>query len=326
MQNSTCLPGLNWVPVFASHPACEKFRSTNLSLKIMQVNMGKACNLSCRHCHLEAGPGKGEFMNREVMTTCILAFQKHGFKILDVTGGSPEMNPDFLWFMKMAFDSGIHTIVRTNLVILNEEPYRQLADYYASAKVEITASLPCYTEENVDTQRGKGVFASSIAALRRLNSLGYGKIASLPLNLVYNPGGDSLPPDQKELELEYRENLLESHGIVFNRLYALTNNPIGRFGEFLQKSGGMDGYMARLVAAFNPSAVENMMCRSQVSVDWDGKLHDCDFNLALGLQTNGLGDIGQLAAADNPVREIVFGNHCYACTAGAGSSCGGTTS
>jgi radical SAM/Cys-rich protein len=290
----------------------------------MQANIGKRCNLTCKHCHIEAGPARAESMGREVMEACLRVFARNHFKILDITGGAPEMNPDFLWLVQSAAERGIHTIVRTNLAILREEGYAGLPGFYARHKVELAASLPHYTEKDTDRLRGKGVFSACISAMRELNALGYGRDPALVLNLVYNPGGAFLPPGQGSLEEDYREKLLGGHGVLFNSLYAITNNPIGRFGDFLKRSDNLAGYMNRLASAFNPAAVENMMCRSQISVDWDGTLYDCDFNLALGLPA----DVPQRVQAleDLPEgREIVFGSHCYACTAGAGSSCGGAT-
>lgn len=313
------------IPAFGAREECKKFNTTYHDPDIMQVNIGKRCNLTCKHCHIEAGAGRTETMNRNVMEACLKAFGKNRFKILDITGGAPEMNPDFQWFAERAAERAIHTIVRTNLAILKEEGYRHLPAFYARKKVELVASLPYYTEKDVDRQRGNGVFKSCISALQELNGLGYGKDPDLVLNLVYNPGGAFLPPDQESLAVEYRKKLADLYGISFNSLYAITNNPIGRFGDFLERSDNLTGYMNRLVSAFNPAAVENMMCRNQISVDWDGTIYDCDFNLAVGLKANipcRIQDIGDTAISE---RKIVFGNHCYACTAGAGSSCGGTT-
>ena len=313
------------VPAFGGRDECKKFGMTYQNLDIMQVNIGKQCNLACKHCHIEAGADRAERMTRDIMEACLDVFGKNNFKVLDVTGGAPEMNPDFQWFVEKAFERRIHTIVRTNLVILNEKGYRHLPSFYAEKKVELVASLPYYTEKDVDRQRGNGVFQNCISILQELNGLGYGKDPYLVLNLVYNPGGAFLPPNQESLAVEYRKKLSALYGITFNSLYAITNNPIGRFGDFLERSDNLNGYMNRLVLAFNPAAVENMMCRNQISIDCDGTIYDCDFNLALGLKANipqRIKDMGDAAVAE---RNIVFGNHCYACTAGAGSSCGGTT-
>jgi radical SAM/Cys-rich protein len=289
----------------------------------MQANIGKKCNLACKHCHIEAGPDRTELMSGDVMRACLDAFEKQGFKTLDITGGAPELNPDFQWFVREAAGRSIHVIVRTNLAILSDGAFESLPEFYARNKAELAGSLPYYTERDTDRQRGEGVFAASIAGLRRLNGLGYGSDPELVLNLVYNPGGAFLPPNQNSLAVEYRKKLSGLYGITFNNLYTIANNPIGRFGDFLERSGNLAGYMNRLVSAFNPAAVENMMCRNQISVDWDGTLYDCDFNLALGLKAGIPSRIQDLPEMRG--RRIAFGNHCYACTAGAGSSCGGAT-
>jgi radical SAM/Cys-rich protein len=316
--------GMPNLPAFGDREECKKFHKTHPRLEVMQVNVGKQCNLACKHCHIEAGPGRSESMGREVMEACLRVFGQNHFRVLDITGGAPEMNPDFLWFAQSAVERGIHTIVRTNLVILQQEGYERLPEFYARNKLELVASLPYYTENDTDRQRGKGVFAACISAMRELNALGYGSDPSLILNLVYNPGGAFLPPSQERLAEDYRKKLFDGYGVSFNSLYAITNNPIGRFGDFLKRSDNLAGYMNRLVSAFNPAAVESMMCRSQISVDWDGTLYDCDFNLALGLPADVPSRIQALDGALGE-RGIVFGSHCYACTAGAGSSCGGTT-
>lgn len=325
MEQNTHVLQLKGIPAFAGREACEKFCMTHEKLDVMQVNIGKLCNLSCKHCHIDAGAARTETMGREVMEACLHVFEKNDFIALDITGGAPEMNSNFEWFLEEAAKRKIHTIVRTNLVILEKEGYRHLPEYYGEKKVEIVASLPYYTEKDTDRQRGEGVFSSCISMLQHLNRLGYGTSPDLVLNLVYNPGGAFLPPSQAGLTMDFKKKLFDSYGISFNSLYTITNNPIGRFGEFLQRSGNMHSYMNRLVTAFNPVTVENMMCRTQLSVGWDGSLYDCDFNQALGLKINGINHIRDLI--DNPItaRKIVFGNHCYACTAGAGSSCGGAT-
>ena len=245
--------------------------------------------------------------------------------MLDITGGAPEMNPSFRWLLENAAKTGVHTIVRTNLVILDAEGFRDIPELYAKYGVEVVCSLPYYTKRDNDRQRGGGVFDKSVTLLRRLNELGYGRDERLHLNLVYNPGGAFLPPSQPALERDYKARLMEDHGIVFNNLYTITNNPVGRFREFLDRSGNFCGYMERLYNSFNPGAVENMMCRGQISVDWQGYIYDCDFNQALGLRAEGPATIGEWAGAKSVRRRIRFGSHCYACTAGSGSSCGGAT-
>ncbi len=324
-MESKYLDRIKDVPTFSDRAECKTFGMTFGELGVMQVNIGKTCNLACKHCHIDAGANRTEIMSKEIMTACLEAFTKNHFKTLDITGGAPEMNPNFQWFLEQAAERGIHTIVRTNLVILNEEGYRHLPGLYAKKRVELVGSLPYYTEKDTDKQRGKGVFAACIAVLQKLNSLGYGSNPDLILNLVYNPGGAFLPPDQESLAVEYRKKLSVLYGITFNSLYTITNNPIGRFGDFLERSDNLTGYMNRLVSAFNPAAVENMMCRNQISVDWDGAIYDCDFNLALGLKANVPCSIQDFRDTAVTERKIVFGNHCYACTAGAGSSCGGAT-
>ncbi|MDR2500881.1 MAG: arsenosugar biosynthesis radical SAM protein ArsS [Treponema sp.] len=324
-ENLSSKQGIGAIPPFAGRDACREYGATLPSLEVMQVNIGKRCNLACKHCHIEASPNRAERMSRPVMEACLSVFEGRAFKQLDITGGAPEMHPDFPWLVEEAARRGIPTMVRTNLVILGEEGYRQLPEFYARTAVALAASLPHYIEKNTDRQRGPGVFAASIAALQRLNALGYGKTPGLALHLVHNPGGAFLPPNQEALAHEYRKRLFEQHGIIFNQLYTIANNPIGRFRDFLERSENQAGYMRRLAAAFNPAAVKNMMCRNQIAVDWDGALYDCDFNLALGLRAHIPGPIQGLAAGAPLARNIVFGNHCYACTAGAGSSCGGAT-
>ena len=324
-ENLSSKQGIPAVPPFAEQDACREYGATLPSLAVMQVNIGKRCNLACKHCHIEASPDRTERMSRPVMEACVNVFEGRAFKQLDITGGAPEMHPDFPWLVEEAARRGIPAIVRTNLVILGEAGYRHLPEFYAQNAVTLAASLPHYIEKNTDRQRGPGVFAASIAALQRLNALGYGKTPGLALHLVHNPGGAFLPPNQEALAHEYRKRLFEQYGIIFNQLYTIANNPIGRFGAFLERSENQAGYMRRLAAAFNPAAAQNMMCRNQIAVDWDGALYDCDFNLALGLRAHIPGPIQRLADGAPLTRNIVFGNHCYACTAGAGSSCGGAT-
>lgn len=323
-MGATKLDGMAGIPDFGGRDECRRFATTHPHLEVMQINIGKRCNLTCKHCHIKAGPNRVELMSRDLMESCLQAVENNGFKTLDITGGAPEINPDVPWLIETAAGRGLHTIVRTNLAILIEDGYENFPEFYAQNKVELAASLPYYSERDTDRQRGQGVFSASIAAMRRLNALGYGRSSDLRLNLVYNPGGAFLPPDQKGLAQDYRKKLLDQFGVSFNELYTITNNPVGRFGDFLDRSDNLAGYMKRLAAAFNPAAVENMMCRNQLCVDWDGRLYDCDFNLTLGLTANIPGRIQDFDRASLS-RKIVFGNHCYACTAGSGSSCGGAT-
>lgn len=299
-------------------------RSSGLS--VLQVNVGKICNLSCKHCHVGAGPGRSELMNRETIAGCLEVLAANHIPTLDVTGGAPELNPHLPWFVGEAVKLGCRVIVRTNLTTLDLDRYTHLAEFYASSKVEVVASLPYYREKETDRQRGPGVFETSIRVLRRLNELGYAREQSpLELNLVYNPGGAFLPPAQHAIEAEYRREMRRRYGVVFNSLYTIANVPVGRFSGFLQQTGNLEGYLQRLASAFNPAAAARVMCREQVSVGWDGTLYDCDFNQMLGLPCapEAPRHINQFNPAALRNRRIVLANHCYACTAGAGSSCGG---
>lgn len=299
---------------------------TSNGISVMQVNMGKVCNLSCKHCHVEAGPERTESMSRETVSSCLSVLAGTGISVLDITGGAPELNPNLTWLIEEVVKLGRKVIVRTNLTVLERDEYAQLAELYARHKVEVVASLPYYLGKNTDRQRGDGVFDASVRVLKRLNKLGYGREQSgLQLNLVYNPGGAFLPPAQHSIEAEFRREMMSRYGIVFNRLFTITNVPIGRFLDFLIQSGNLEDYLVRLAGAFNPAAAARVMCRSQISVGWDGRLYDCDFNQMLGLtcapEASGYLDEFDLTALSN--RRIILENHCYACTAGAGSSCGG---
>lgn len=295
---------------------------TEDALDVMQVNVGRLCNLACRHCHMEASPASTDVMSRETWEQCLDVCAARGFTTLDITGGAPEMNPHLEWALREATSRGLDVIVRTNLVVMLEEPYARFAELFASLGVTLFASLPHYTKKTVDKQRGDAVFEGSIAMLQKLNALGYGRDADKVLNLVFNPSGAFLPPDQEALEREYKSKLEADFGIVFNNLFALTNNPCGRFGERLAKTGNLERYMQRLVDAFNPDTVPVMMCRTQLSVGWDGRTYDCDFNQAVDLPCKDGRTIADYAADQTlPLRrDIAFRNHCYACTAGAGSS------
>ncbi|MEO8197258.1 MAG: arsenosugar biosynthesis radical SAM (seleno)protein ArsS [Thermoanaerobaculia bacterium] len=297
----------------------------------LQVNVGRLCNLACHHCHVEAGPKRQESLSPEVADRLLeLLAASPGVAVLDLTGGAPEMNPHFRQLVTGARRLGRRVIDRCNLTILGEPGFEDLADFLAAERVEIVASLPCYTEGNVDAQRGRGTFDSSIAALLRLNALGYGKPGSaLGLDLVYNPLGPSLPPAQGELEHDYKRELGERFGIEFHRLLTITNMPIKRFAEQLARLGKTEAYQALLVAHFNPATVEGLMCRSQISVDWLGRLYDCDFNLMLDLPLPaGAGAArptiwGIASLRDLAGTAIATAGHCFGCTAGAGSSCSG---
>lgn len=295
-------------------------------IDVLQVNVGKLCNQTCRHCHVDAGPERREVMTQETMAACLAVLDRGQIPTLDITGGAPEMNPHFRWLVTEARRRGRNVIDRCNLTILLAHGFDDLPDFLASQSVEIVASLPCYLAENTDAQRGEGVFADSIEALQRLNSLGYGRTGSgLVLNLVYNPLGPSLPPESSSLEEAYRRELGARYGVEFNRLYTITNMPISRFLDDLVQSLQFDAYMQKLIAAFNPETVGGLMCRSTLSVGWDGKLFDCDFNqmLDLGLDSGLPRTIFDLDVNQLVQRRIVTGQHCYGCTAGAGSSCQG---
>jgi radical SAM/Cys-rich protein len=296
-------------------------------IQVLQVNVGKLCNQTCHHCHVDAGPDRREVMSRETAEACIAALAASDIPTLDITGGAPELNPNFRWLVSEGRRLGRHVIDRCNLTILLAPGYEDLPEFLAARQVEVVASLPCYLEENTDAQRGEGVFSRSITALERLNAVGYGRPGSgLTLTLVYNPVGPLLPPDQAKLEAAYRRELGNRYGIEFTRLYTITNMPISRFLEDLLDRGEYERYMEKLVAAFNPAAAAGVMCRTTLSVDWRGRLYDCDFNqmLDLGLAPELPQDIRQFDPALLRNRPIVTGQHCYGCTAGAGSSCQGT--
>ena len=292
----------------------------------LQVNVGKRCNQTCRHCHVDAGPTRTEIMTRETAELVIAVLRRYPTPTVDITSGAPELNPNFTYLVREARALGRHVIDRCNLTVFFVAGHEGLPEFLRDAQVEVTASLPCYLEENVEFQRGKGVYSKSIAALQRLNGLSYGQPESgLTLNLVYNPLGPSLPPPQQSLEDAYRRELGERFGIVFNHLYTITNMPINRFLADLERQGKRASYMELLLERFNPATVEGLMCRTLVSVGWDGKLYDCDFNQMLDLplapgQPRHLRDFDAFLAARRPIRT---GAHCFGCTAGSGSSCGG---
>lgn len=294
-------------------------------MDVLQINVGRLCNLACKHCHVEAGPNRTEIMSRDVMEACLRVYVSQGFNTIDITGGAPEMNPDFRWLVEESVKLSSHVIVRTNLVIMLEEGYKDLPEFYRNHKVELFCSLPHYKAKTTDRQRGANVFERSIEVLKRLNAVGYGKDPDLILNMVYNPAGAFFPPDQTAMEKEYKAALESNYGIVFNNLFCITNNPIGRFGDFLIRSDNFVSYMKKLFNAFNPATLENMMCRYQVSVGFDGSLYDCDFNQAADIKVSTGETVFDIAEKPYEPRRICFDKHCYACTAGAGSSCGGTT-
>jgi len=297
-------------------------------LEILQVNLGYLCNQTCLHCHVNAGPRRKEIMDRQTIDQVLDYLAANGVKKLDLTGGAPEMNPDFRYLVTQAGKLGVQVMDRCNLTILEEPGYEDMADFLAEHRVEVVASLPCYLEDNVNSQRGNGVFASSMTALKRLNALGYGVDGSgLLLNLVFNPLGPSLPPDQQALEGVYHQELESRYGVVFNHLFTITNMPIQRFGSTLISKGKFSEYMQLLKEAYHESNLDSVMCRSLLSVDWQGYVFDCDFNqmLDLPLLVEGLPrtHLRDLTGCDLQGNPIVVMDHCYGCTAGNGSSCGG---
>jgi len=297
--------------------------------EILQVNVGKLCNLTCMHCHVSAGPKRKEIMTHDTIDRIIDWLAKTEIPIVDLTGGAPEMISDFRYFIGRvkALQPSRHVIDRCNLTILLEAEHEDLAEFLARHDVEIIASMPCYTPGNVNAQRGEGVFDSSIVALQLLNSLGYGIDPKLPLHLVYNPVDAFLPRPQAELEADYKRELAAHFGIVFDKLYTITNLPIGRFASYLRHNNQLDDYMDLLINTFNPATIEGLMCRKTISVGWRGEVYDCDFNQQLDMQWQNpdrsglfLWDIDPNGIVD---REIMTGDHCFGCTAGAGSSCSG---
>lgn len=315
---------LTKIPEFESQVEDKALLKTD-KMSVLQINVGRLCNLTCKHCHMEAGPNRTEVMDKDVLMACLKVYMEWGFDTIDITGGAPEMNPNFRWFVKEAVKVCKNVMVRSNLTIMLEDGYEDLPEFYAANKVTIICSLPHYRAKNSNKQRGEGTFEKSIEVLKKLNDFGYGKDPELVLNMVFNPGGAFFPPEQSAMEKEYKEHLGSEYGIVFNNLFTITNNPIGRFGAFLVRSGNMEGYLTKLYDAFNPGALPGMMCRSQLSVGWDGKLYDCDFNQAVDMPVVTGENIKDLPGKPYKKRKICFDKHCYACTAGQGSSCGGST-
>lgn len=297
------------------------------ALEILQINVGYMCNQVCEHCHVDAGPDRKEIMTRETMEECLEVIRTTGAHTLDLTGGAPEMNPNFRWFVEQAAKAGIRDfIVRSNLTIIRaNKKYHDLPEFFAKHGVHVVSSLPHYTRGKTDKQRGDGVFDKSIKALQELNRVGYGMPGNaLQLDLVYNPSGAFLPGDQQALERDFKKALKEDFGIEFNSLFTITNLPIARFLDYLIASENYEEYMTALVDAYNPEAVHNVMCTNTISVSWDGWLYDCDFNQMLGLKVNnGVQHIRDFQENLLKNREIVISQHCYGCTAGAGSSCQG---
>ena len=295
----------------------------SVSIDTLQVNVGLCCNQRCAHCHLGASPDRDEMMDWPTIELVLAAARVCDCRHVDITGGEPSLNPHLRSFIVALRKQGREVNVRTNLTALTEDALEGMPEFLRDHGVSLVGSMPCYLEENVTAQRGEGVYRKSVAAMRRLNALGYGR--TLPLDLVYNPGGAFLPPDQAALEADYKRELNERFGIVFTRLLTIANMPLGRFRDTLARDGQLADYLRLLNESFNPATVDGLMCRRQVSVGWDGTLYDCDFNLALGLPVNH-GAPDHVTRFDSDAlsrRRIVTGEHCYGCTAGCGSSCGG---
>jgi radical SAM/Cys-rich protein len=298
-------------------------------IRIFQINVGKLCNQTCRHCHVDAGPDRREIMTRETMEACLRALSRTDIPTVDITGGAPELNPSFRWLVEQCRALGRHVIDRCNLTVIELAGQRDLPEFLARHDVEVICSLPHYRQPNTDRQRGEGVFEKSLAALRRLNDVGYGEgRPDRRLVLVTNPVGAYLPAAQASLEREWKREMARLYDIRFDALYCLTNMPISRFLEWLIESGNLEAYMERLVTAFNPAAAAGVMCRDTISIGWDGRLYDCDFNQMLDLPVEPAAPrhVRDFDAAALESRRIVTGRHCFGCTAGAGSSCGGSIS
>jgi len=304
-------------------------------ISTLQINIGSICNLACRHCHIESSPARtAPEDNMDVPTARRIvewALRHESIRTVDITGGSPEMNPSFRWMVRELHAAGRHVMDRCNPTIIDAVDHRTserfdwVPEFLAAHRVEVVASMPCYLRENVERQRGKGSYDASVEGLRKLNAVGYGIDRSLRLNLVYNPSGASLPPPQESLEIDFKRELKERFGLVFNELWTITNMPIARWRHELERTGQLGPYMSTLIDAYNPATVDGLMCRHQISVDPQGRMYDCDFNQAIGLRAPGLENrfVWDLAPAQLASRIIATGDHCYGCTAGAGSSCGG---
>jgi radical SAM/Cys-rich protein len=309
------------VVLHTSSPVLQAERLTTI-----QVNVGLRCNLECYHCHVGSSPRRREEMDWTTMERVLDLVDETGCRFVDLTGGAPELNHNLKRFIKALRGRDVHVQVRTNLTILLEPEMAGLAEFFYAQQVGLVASMPCYLEENVDAQRGPGTYAGSVEVIRMLNGLGYGAVGGLPLDLVYNPGGPSLPPPQKKLEEEYKRELWQRFAVEFSNLITITNIPIGRFQADLRREGREADYWSLLQQSFNPNTLDGLMCRSQISVGWDGTLYDCDFNLALNLPIQPVDQtmLGHCNPAQLEIRPVVTGSHCFACTSGSGSSCSGT--
>jgi radical SAM/Cys-rich protein len=306
----------------------DRFPLKPKEIEVFQLNVGYMCNQVCKHCHVDAGPDRKEVMSKGHLQKCLDILRNSSISTLDITGGAPEMNPHFRWFVEETKKTGVaKIIVRSNLTIFSaNKKYFNLPQFFKQHGIRVVSSLPYYQAGKTDAQRGKGVFQKSIEALQKLNAIGYGREGTgLYLDLVYNPAGAFLPGNQEQLQEEFKRNLLRDHQIEFNQLFTITNLPISRFLEYLLASGNYEEYMEKLVSAFNPAAVEGVMCRNTISVDWDGYLYDCDFNQMLGMKVNSQANhLDRFNLSELKNRAILVNQHCYGCTAGAGSSCQGT--
>lgn len=310
---------------FGAKLAENNLRLTATAIDVLQVNVGKLCNQACKHCHVDASPKRTEIMTRETIDQCVRVLREFQIPTLDITGGAPEMIPDFRYFVQEARKANAKIIVRHNLTVMFESGQEDLPQFFAENEIEVVSSLPYFLETQTDAQRGAGVFDKSIEALKRLNAVGYGASEKLVLNLVYNPVGAFLPPAQGAIEADFKRELKARYDISFNNLFTITNVPIARYLDWLRRSKNEESYMHKLVSAFNPATVSNLMCRSLISVDWRGNLYDCDFNQMLDLKVESRmpQTIREFDRAKLSGRNIITGAHCFGCTAGAGSSCGG---
>ena len=318
--------GNDRLPKFAQTILDHQLDVTPKTLDTLQLNVGYTCNQSCTHCHVDAGPDRTEVMSRETMDACLQVLKTNQFRTLDITGGAPELNPNFKWLVEHARPYVEEIIIRSNLTIIESHTrFNDLPDLFKKYGVRVICSLPCYTESNTDAQRGDGVFQASISALKRLNKIGYGVDPELRLDLVYNPGGAFLPPAQEKLESDYKSRLKTDFGIDFHELLSLNNLPISRFLDTLIREKKYERYMELLVNSFNSSTIDGLMCRNTLSVDWDGRLYDCDFNQMLVMPINGMesAHIANFDLNQWQFRTIRLSQHCYGCTAGTGSSCQG---
>lgn len=314
------------MPSFADKLAENHIALKRQAVSTVQVNIGKRCNQACHHCHVEAGPDRTENMTRKTVDQLLLLIEKSpSVKTVDITGGAPELNPNFRYFVSQLHSMKKQIIVRCNLTVLFEQGQQDTAEFFARHQIEVVSSLPCYLEDNVDSQRGKGVFNKSIKALQMLNALAYGiEDKGLILNLVYNPTDIHLPPAQQGLERDYKKYLYDNFGITFNQLFTITNIPIKRFAHHLKRENRLEEYMQLLIDNFNPQAATDVMCKSMVSIGWDGKIYDCDFNQMLELPLQSKTTLWDITSFNDIEPNIVIDDHCYACTAGSGSSCGGS--